>query len=702
MLRKFLATALLVVSLHAQTEKFQVIANDVSAENEIMVATGNVVIFSPTYYITAQKIIYDKKKGTFELFDDVIILRNNNVQTKSDYAFLDVNTDDLYQKPSMLFEEKSSIWINSKDSKKKEDRVFLDEALLSSCDCVNPDWSIRVSSADYDTKDKWINAYNPRLYFKDVPVLYAPYIGFSSDKSRRTGLLVPTVGYSKSEGGFYSQPIYFAPAPNYDLEFIPQYRAKRGSGIYAYYRYADTINSVFKISAGYFNEDKKYKTRNNLRNEDHYGLDVEYKRYNLFTGKRKEHKDGLFIDINYLNDIEYRTLEDEKYKNSSEKEVESKINYIYNTPSYFFGSYFRYYINTNQEDNSNTLQELPKLQAHSYSRPFLLDRLLYSADVKYTNHTRESGLKAHQYELNLPLSYSMPLFDDYLTFIIREEFTLNKYQYSSGLKDYKDGTYIENNTVFSLSSDLIKPYENYLHTVNLNTNYTKANIIKKDGNLFGIKNGLENSAELSPFPITKSSDSISFGLNQSLYDKNSLKQIINHKLTQSILYDEFDDPKFQNMENEIVYNYILGSVKNRLVYNHQDERLVESSSSFSLTYENFEMKLGHYMSKKSLNAGIDENLESYQFDAKYKLSNRYSLGFYTDYNIEEKLRNKLGYKFSIADSCWNLDLKYEKEIKAASTTNNSAIKQNVVYLELLLKPIGGIKQKFELDKEDVN
>ncbi len=164
--------------------------------------------------------------------------------------------------------------------------ITLDEAILSSCDCIDPDWSIRVSSADYDTEDKWINAYNPRLYIKDIPVLYTPYLGFSTNKERRTGLLIPTLGYSKSEGGSYSQPIFYAPKDNYDLELIPQYRAKRGSGMYAYFRYADSIDSVFRISGGYFNEVKEYKEEFDLRNEEHYGIDIDYTRRKSFYRKK--------------------------------------------------------------------------------------------------------------------------------------------------------------------------------------------------------------------------------------------------------------------------------------------------------------------------------------------------------------------------------------------------------------------------------
>lgn len=55
MLRKFIATALLVVSLHAQTEKFQVIANNVNTKENILIATGNVVIFFRLHIISLHK-----------------------------------------------------------------------------------------------------------------------------------------------------------------------------------------------------------------------------------------------------------------------------------------------------------------------------------------------------------------------------------------------------------------------------------------------------------------------------------------------------------------------------------------------------------------------------------------------------------------------------------------------------------------------
>ncbi|QKF82069.1 LPS-assembly protein LptD [Halarcobacter ebronensis] len=697
MLKKTLLLFILSLSfLYAEVERFQIISNDLVTKNDIVIATGNVVAFSPTYYITAQKAIYDKNKGTFELFDDVVILRNNNIQMNSNYAFLDLNTNDMYQKPSIYFEDSSSIWISSKDSQRKGDIVYIEDSILSSCDCVDPDWSIKFSSADYDTKDKWINAYNSRLYFKNVPLLYFPYFGFSTDRTRRTGLLFPTVGYSSTEGAYYAQPLFIAPAQNYDFELVPQIRTSRGAGFYAYFRYADSINSMLSLSAGFFKEKETYQKEHKLRNDNHNGVDLNYVRNSILSPNKLGYNDGLYVDINYLNDSEYKTLEVAGDENSITEKVESKINYIYNTPSYFLGSYFRYYIDVSKESNTSTMQELPKLQAHSYTKPIFLDKLVYSTDIKYTNHTREKGIKAQQYELSLPVSYSQSFFNNYVNLILKHEFLVNRYSYSEASKNFDDGTYVESKSTISLNSDLVKPYENYIHTINLFANLNKVEEIEKDGYLYNITT---TDSELQPFTIDRGENSLELGINHSFYDRETLQQIVNHKLKEVILYDNISDLRTSYIENEIIYNYILGSISNRLVYDYQYRKVAESSSSFSLSYENFYLLLGHYLTKNTPNLQ-KEDLESYQVEAKYRFSDKYSVSYYTNYNLLDNLRTKQGLKFRISESCWDLDIKFEKELIATSSTDHSSITQNAFYLQLYLKPIGGITQKYTYNNEE--
>ena len=695
MLRSYLASVLLISTLanadELKNEKFQLISKNINTENNIVTASGNVVIFSPTYYISASKVIYDKEKESFELFDNVLILKDNTIQTQSDYALVNLKNDSYSQTPVLLFDKKSNLWVNSKKSTKDNTNIELDSSIISSCDCIDPAWSIRVSSASYDTEDKWVHAYNPRLYFRNVPVFYSPYLGFPTDTTRRTGLLPPTIGYSSSEGLFYSQSLFIAPSANYDLEIRPQVRTQRGYGVYTYFRYADSPNSLLKLNAGFFKEKEQYQIDNDLDNQKHYGWSIDYERRNLFSSKN--HQDGFYASINWLNDVEYETLEEDDSSSTDEK-VESKINYFYNTPKYYGGVYGRYYIDTSEDDNDATLQELPQLQFHKYNNElFGIDKLLYSIDTKYKNYTRKEGVNADYYELSIPINYSRYFLDDYLYFNIENNTVASKYKYSN-TSSYEDGTLLQNETTLSLGTDLIKPYDEYLHTLNLEASYSHPTNLSEDGDLYGINN---TSSDLSDFSNTEENKNINLSLNQSLYDRDNLKQIINHKLKQSILYNSLDEPKLQNTENYVKINYENGSISNKLIYNVQDRHFIENSISLTYKLNDLSFTAGYYKSKDTENSGKDD-LESYNTKVDYKISKDYKVSYYENYNVLESIRSKQGLNLNINDICWNFDIKYERE-RVATSSSSDGSDQKIIYFNLELKPLGGIKQKYELENE---
>lgn len=696
-----LITSTLIYGQELNSEKFQLVAKNIDSKDNIVTATGNVVIFSPTYYLSANKIIFNKENETFELFDNVLIIKDNNIQTQSDYAFVDLKKDNFNQNPMFLYENNNKIWINSKTSSKESNDIQLDSSIISSCDCLDPLWSIRASSADYDTEDKWINTYNSRLYIKNVPILYTPYFGFPTDKTRRSGLLLPTLGFSNNEGFYYSQPIYFAPAQNYDLEFVPQIRSNRGVGSYLYFRYADSPESTLEIKTGLFKEQEDFKDKAKLENSEHYGLDVNYNRRNIFSNVNSD--DGVFTSIRYLNDVEYITLENEDDIVTTDKKVESKLNYFYNTPDYYTGTYARYYIDTSTESNKNTLQELPQLHFHAYNKESFINNLLYSLDTKFMNYTRPEGLTANVYEISAPLSYTKHFFDDYLYLTLENKTIISKYNYNNYEQNqyYKDGTLVQNRSSVMVGSDLIKPYGNYLHTMNLNAEYSVPKNLAEDGDLYKIttEEGSAKEKELKAFPIVQEEKNITLSLNQSLYGKKSLKQLINHKVSQSILYDELDSPKLQNLENYVKINHDYGNVSGKVVYNVQDEQFIENTADTTFTYENLSLSFGYYKSKDTLNSD-KEDLESYRVKSSYKLSKDYSVSYYENYNILDSIRNKQGISLNVDDSCWNLDLKYENEILPSSSIDPEGIDQRIFFVNLILKPLGGIKQKYKMEENN--
>ncbi|MGJ0289346.1 LPS-assembly protein LptD [Aliarcobacter cryaerophilus] len=709
-----LALASLLIQANAQElnmEKLQLVAKDVDTKNNIITAVGDVVAYSPTYYLSSDKMVYDKDKEILELFDNVLIIKDNKIQTQSNYAYVDMKNDIINQDPVFLMDNSSNIWSNSKEANKDKDLITLENSILSSCDCIDPIWSIRSSSSDYDTEAMWMNTYNPRLYIKNVPVFYLPYFGFPTDTTRRTGLLLPTMGYSSSEGFLYSQPIFIAPADNYDIELIPQIRTQRGYGSYANFRYADSPDSMLNLKTGYFKEFNNYRIEEKLENSEHYGLDIDYERKNIFSTK-KEHQDGVFTSVRYLNDIEYIILKEDDDNLGTDKKVESKVNYFYNTPEYYGGVYGKYYIDASKKSNANTLQELPQVQFHSYNKELFLENLIYSIDTKAQNFTRKEGLNAKIYDITVPISYTKNILDDYMYLGVENRTILTQYDYSNSLYNnlrYEDGTLIQNRTSFIVGTDLIKPYSDYIHTLNLNASYDIPENLRKDGDLYNItvkENQPLKYDELSVFPTLQEQKTIKLSLNQSIYDKENLKQFINHKMSQSILYNSVDEPKFQDLDNYVKINHDYGSLSGKVVYNMDDNKVVEGSFDNSLSYEDLTFSAGYYYSKKTNNEfNTRDDLESYRLSTSYKLAKDYSIKYYENYDLQEKTRNRQGIGLNIDDSCWNLDLLLEKEITprsryVESTRSYDSYEQTIVYAVLMLKPIGGIRQKSIVQNSD--
>lgn len=709
-----LALASLLIQANAEElnmEKLQLVAKDVDTKNNIITAVGDVVAYSPTYYLSSDKMVYDKDREILELFDNVLIIKDNKIQTQSNYAYVDMKNDIINQDPVFLMDNSSNIWSNSKEANKDKDLITLENSILSSCDCIDPIWSIRSSSSDYDTEAMWMNTYNPRLYIKNVPVFYLPYFGFPTDTTRRTGLLLPTMGYSSSEGFLYSQPIFIAPADNYDIELIPQIRTQRGYGSYANFRYADSPDSMLNLKTGYFKEFNNYRKEEKLENSEHYGLDIDYERKNIFSTK-KEHQDGVFTSIRYLNDIEYIILKEDDGNLGTDKKVESKVNYFYNTPEYYGGVYGKYYIDASKKSNANTLQELPQVQFHSYNKELFLENLIYSIDTKAQNFTRKEGLNAKIYDITVPISYTKNILDDYMYLGVENRTILTQYDYSNSLYNnlrYEDATLIQNRTSFIVGTDLIKPYSDYIHTLNLNASYDIPENLRKDGDLYNItvkENQPLKYDELSVFPTLQEQKTIKLSLNQSIYDKENLKQFINHKMSQSILYNSVDEPKFQDLDNYVKINHDYGSLSGKVVYNMDDNKVVEGSFDNSLSYEDLTFSAGYYYSKKTNNEfNTRDDLESYRLSTSYKLAKDYSIKYYENYDLQEKTRNRQGIGLNIDDSCWNLDLLLEKEITprsryVESTRSYDSYEQTIVYAVLMLKPIGGIRQKSIVQNSD--
>ncbi|BBP02897.1 LPS-assembly protein LptD [Sulfuriferula plumbiphila] len=134
----------------------------------------------------------------------------------------------------------------------------LKDATYTTCPVNNDDWYLHVKDLNIDRGREVGTARNAYLEFKGVPILYTPFMDFSLNNQRKSGLLAPTFGTTGSSGLELRLPYYWNIAPNYDATISPRIMTKRGLQLGGEFRYlADSYRGILN---GEFLADKATNT----------------------------------------------------------------------------------------------------------------------------------------------------------------------------------------------------------------------------------------------------------------------------------------------------------------------------------------------------------------------------------------------------------------------------------------------------------
>lgn len=585
--KSFILFALFLSSLQARVENVEFVAKEVHKEGSIVTATGDVLVYSPSYLISAKRAKYDEKNEVVELFENVSILRNNEEATNSNYAKINLKTNEIITDNAFAMHQSKELWIASEQFCSSDARIDTSKSIVSSCNVDEPDWHIEYKDGYLDKQKKYLHIYNPVFYGNlpfvgNTPLFYLPYFGFSTDKTRRTGFLTPNIAFSKSEGLFFEQPFYIAEYNEWDLELNPQIRTNRGAGLYATFRFADSPYSSGYIRTGFFKDSKKYQDKNSLKYSTHTGVEVEYDRDKLAKYLvNGDYGEGLYVRFKHLNDFDYLNLR-ENGNSAYDSLVHSKINYFVNTKEHYFGIYADYYINTakiaTKYGNKDTLQELPTLQYHSYLDSFLSKNLTYSLDVKYHNYTRKIGTKAQQFELNLPvglnftlpgewanLSYTHNLYASHISY--QKSFELDK---NGFMRNKNNEKYARSWSEIALSSDLARAYDVFsglFHTMNLKLSYIqpgyKYGEIAERLYAFDKDESEENFVERLDEKYQR--QTLNAGVIQYLFNSDN-KKILRHSLNTSYYTNK---GRFATTDNRLDLYFDYFTAFSKLTYDHK-------------------------------------------------------------------------------------------------------------------------------------
>lgn len=717
-IRIFLTLAAFISFVSANTQDFELLADDVKREADIVTANKNVLVYSQEYIMSADKAVYNQQTRILELFGNVNVMRGKDEVSRCGYAKIDLNSKDSSYEALFMMNKDMEVWIQNDRSKSDSKYYETKGSVVSSCNVQDPDWKIKFSSGKLNKESKFLHLYNPIFYLGNVPVMYLPYFGFSTDTKRRTGLLPPEFGYSRSGGFFYRQPIYIAEYNSWDLQFDPQIRTKRGTGLYTTFRFADSPYSRGSISFGAFNDKESYRQREMssnsnrlpLKNKTHRGVEVKYERDRLVKHLiDSDLQEGLWLDATKLNDIDFINLKSRSGDDDDENSlVTSKLNYFISSDKHYIGAYARYYIDTakvgSRYENKDTLQEYPSFQYHKYTDKFILPNLLYSVDLYSHNYTRKIGVEATQYEFNLPISLHIPLASEYLKFSYYHYLYATQINYSNKMYrptggEDKSANYFENSHKLSLHTDLAKAYESFYHSVNLGVDYTVRG--HHDGKLpdeYETVEGDENiyiydmlGRKYQNFINSNYTDNEVAGRLTHYFFNQEGRKILRHTISQGYYTKKGE---YSNLKNIVGFYPAKNiSLYNKLEYSHQKGYL--EKTQFGASYHNsiFGSSLWHTYERKN-----EQEKRSFVSGTGFvNLPHSYRLLGGVQYDLEKDYTKQWQIGVSHKRKCWNYSLIYEEKIEPTTTTSGSASKKSKgVYFMVNFYPMGGVHYDFSV------
>jgi len=673
--------------LHAAEEKgkIEVNAKHLDSTETTVTATDGVVVYYQDSVIKASSAFYDKKTKILKLDGHVEMIGYQGSKEHMKHLEIQTETNEVTFE-ELFYVSENDVWLFADKAHKSEGNYTFGQSMLSSCDANDPLWKMVFSHSLYDSEERYMQVYDAKVYFMDVPVFYTPYLAFSTHKERSSGLLFPLFGYTAEEGFVYEQPIFWAISPSMDMEFNPQIRTKRSLGMYATFRFVDSDHSSGKLRAGYFKDKKSYTEENKLDDNSHYGVEFNYESSRLFSDKLPAgFTDGLYINTTFLNDIDYLNLQKTHLNHFGLSPLqESRLNYFLYNNNYYAGVNAKYFIDTRKESNDDTLQILPSVQFHKYLDHFIWDNFTYNVDFQVKHFDRKEGVTLNQAEMKIPLEFTTSFFDDYLNLSFGEDLYYSKFYFGNEDFAYDDFRYYSNIHKVKMFTDLTREYESFIHVLQPSLEYIRPG--NESESPVDFDKLSEKEKEL--FSVGLPEEHYNFFLSQYFYDKKSMKLIFFQRLSQRYYVER--EYRFSDITNEMQLNWKKWQFYNNLVYTPQFNKIHESSSHISLYESDYYFTVGHtykqLIATDTGKATVTANDMNFNFGYTYNNRVKFNGGF--TYNINDSTSKQWMFGGSYHRDCWSVDASIRQDI--IPRPNGKATTENTFYVQFNFIPFGSV------------
>ena len=258
--------------------------------SEELYAKGQIKITTPELELRGSELEMSLSENTGSIANGSFIAKIKKTFNESDdgSTYTQIKTSKFNDE---LRGTATKIFLEGKDKKK------LENAKITTCEADQNEWFITSSESIIDQTSGNIKAKNATLTLKGVPIMYSPYIDFSTTSQRRSGWLLPTAGSTETSGFEMSIPYYFNLSPTHDATITTRSMEKRGVQFGGEYRYlSENYNGTSLVQ--FLHEDKEADIDNR------YFIDINHNQHfgNGFSGKI-DYEKVKSKDSNYFADM---------------------------------------------------------------------------------------------------------------------------------------------------------------------------------------------------------------------------------------------------------------------------------------------------------------------------------------------------------------------------------------------------------------
>ncbi len=222
---------------------YQADRGDYDSTTGIATLSGNVEFWQADRVLKADRVTYDRATGIAAASGHVVLLEPDGQAVFSDYAELsDGLKNGVLSGMQALLPDGGRLVANG--VRRTDGRINeLSRAVYSTCllcpdDPTRPPlWQIRATEATQDLDNQRIEYRDAMVEFFGIPVAWFPYLAHPDPSKRRaSGILPPSMGYSKHLGAFFGVPYYWAIDAQSDLTMEPLVGTRNGPALNLDYR----------------------------------------------------------------------------------------------------------------------------------------------------------------------------------------------------------------------------------------------------------------------------------------------------------------------------------------------------------------------------------------------------------------------------------------------------------------------------------